>query len=89
MRERIRSLAISIRRLGVGAALAMAATRTDPEGRELYRRMERRLCRDETGAPYPGRPRLLEAIRNHDEAAALHARDEALRYLGELLEEDR
>ncbi len=86
LREEIGRAFRSIRRLGLGPALALLRQRERdrPAARALRRELQGRLCRDDPRAPYPGAGDLLEAIRFHGQEPCLRARDEALALLEEL-----
>lgn len=76
-----------IRINGLGQALAQLLAAADKEKKEedphllVYRDLQTWLCRDDSQAPYPNEPDLLEALIRHDRARYRWALAEAMAWL--------
>lgn len=81
----VRALPANILQNGLGQALAMllaaAKGKQDEPHKQLYNHMQSWLCGKHDDAPYPGEPKLIDAIAKGSEEQYLHAHAEALAYL--------
>ena len=80
----VRALPANILQNGLGQSLASLLA-AQGEGKEslhrLYDQIQEWLCQSYEGAPYAGKPKLMQAITKGSEQDYLHAHAEALAYL--------